>query len=70
MATALVILDQRSAPGAAHNRAPPARRAIIDIHRVRARAEAHPRSYKGFFVRLRAIALLQVTAAAIYVGVQ
>ena len=46
------------------------RRAIIDINRARARAEAHPRSYNGFFVRLRAIALLQVTAAAIYVGVQ
>ena len=54
MSTGLVILDQRSPRGDAHDRALPARRASVDVHQTR----AYPRPREGFLVRLCTIALL------------
>ena len=56
MSTALIVLDQRSPRGAAHDRAPPSRRASVDVRQTR----AHPRSREGFLVRLCTIALLVI----------
>ena len=47
MSMVIVVLDQRSPRGAAHDRAPPTRRASVDVHQTR----AHARSREGFLVR-------------------